>query len=65
MRVLYIIFWRWGPLTFYAGQVNVNLFSVSMVTLTERSHRATVQSRSITLLIHKVILLQKLSVAFI
>ena len=36
MRVLYITFWPWGLLTFYAGQVNVNLFSVSMVTLTER-----------------------------
>ena len=67
MRVLYIIFWPWGLLTFYAGQVNVNLFSVSMVTLTERlqSHRATVQSGSITLLTQKLILLQKLSVAFI
>ena len=36
MRVLCITFWPWGLLTFYACQVNVNLFSVSMVTLTER-----------------------------
>ena len=67
MRVLYIIFWPWGLLTFYASQVNVNLFSVSVVTLTERqkSHRATEQSRSITLLTQKVIVLQELPVAFI
>ena len=56
-----------GPINIFAGQVNVTLFSVSMVTLTERqqSHRATVQSRSITLLTQKLILLQKLSLAFI
>ena len=44
-KSLHIIFWPWGLLTFYVSQVNVNLFSVSVVILTEelQSHRATVQ----------------------
>ena len=44
-KSLHIIFWPWGLLTFYASQVNVNLFTVSGVILTEKlqSHRATVQ----------------------
>ena len=44
-KSLHIIFWTYVLLTFYVSQVNVNLFSVSVVTLTEelQSHRATGQ----------------------
>ena len=56
-----------GPINILCKSGECKPISVSVVILTEKlqSHRATVQSRSITLLTQKLILLQKLSVAFI
>ena len=70
-RSLHIIFWPWGLLTFYASQMNVNLFSVSVVILTEKlqslrkQYSMSQHSRNITLSTQRSILLQKLSVEFI